>query len=185
MTENEIISILSKFSVELILLAVLTVVFTSIIKKALPATMKNFIHLIPFILGILIYACYSFLVLKELSVTNIIKSGTQVGGIAILIYAFIKQLSRKNSNAKNAITDILTGFINETDLSGAVNRIIKEYNESKASTTKNSTTTLKNVTKIIAETSSVNETDSATLGSLVVKTLDTILKTTETDKTTK
>lgn len=176
MSENEIISILSKFSVEIILLAGLTSVFTGIIKKYLPASLKTLIHLIPFALGIIIYACYSFLVLKSLAVVEIIKNGLKIGGLAILIYALIKQITRKSSNAKNAVEDILKGFVDDASLSGAVTRILKEYDITKTATA-NGASTSKAITKIIAETSKVSEADSVTLGNLVTKTLDTLLAT--------
>ena len=130
MSESEIISILSKFSVEIILLAVLTSIFTGILKKYLPVSLKTLTHLIPFAVGIVIYACYSYLVLKSLNVPEIIKYGVQIGGSAILIYALIKQISRKSSNSKNAVTDILKGFVDEASLQGTVNRILKEYTAS-------------------------------------------------------
>ncbi len=172
MSESEIISILSKFSVEIILLAGLTSIFTGILKKYLPAKLKNLTHLIPFLLGVLIYACYSYLVLKSLDATTILKNGVQIGGGAILIYALIKQISRKSSNAKNAVTDILKGFVDEASLQGTVNRIVKEYTSVKSS----NGYPLSVITKIIAETSNVSESESVTLGNLVTKTLDTLLK---------
>ena len=171
MSENEIISILSKFSAEIILLAGLVSILTGIIKQYLPAKLKNLTHLIPFVLGIVVYACYSFLVLKTLNATTILKTGVQVGGLAILIYALIKQLSRKQSNAKNAVSDILKGFVDEASLNGVVTRIVKEYTLAKNS----NVNPTKTITKIIAESSQVNEVESATLGSLIVKTLETII----------
>ena len=172
MSESEIISVLSKFSVEIILLAGLTSVFTGILKKYLPAKLKNLTHLIPFLLGVLIYACYSFVVLKSLNFSVILKNGVQIGGGAILIYALIKQITRKSSNAKNAVTDILKGFVEESSLQGTVNRIIKEYNAKK---TENAYP-LAVITKKIAETSTVSESESVTLGNLVTKTLDALTK---------
>ena len=172
MSENEIISILSKFSVEIILLAVLTSIFTGILKKYLPASLKTLTHLLPFLLGTVIYAGYSFLVLKTLEIVTIIKGGFQVGGSAILIYALVKQIGKNSSNAKNAVTDILTGFIDDASLQGTVNRILKEYTSNKYSAS--------SITRIIAETSNVSEQESATLGSLVIKTLETL----NTSKTT-
>ena len=184
MSENEIISILSKFSVEIILLAGLTSVLTGVIKKYLPVSLKNLIHLIPFALGIIIYAGYSFLVLKSLVLVEIIKNGLKIGGVAILIYALIKQLSRKSSNAKNAVEDILKGFVDDASLSGAVTRILKEYDTAKT-TNANGASVSKAITKIIAETSKVSEADSLTLGNLVTKTLDTLLAPKTVEKTAK
>ena len=171
MSESEILSILSKFSVEIILLAGLTSIFTGILKQYLPATLKNLTHLLPFVLGVIIYACYSFVVLNALNLSEIIKKGVQVGGLAILIYAFIKQISRKSSNAKNAVTDILKGFVDDASLQGTVNRIIKEY------TANANAYPVAVITKIIAETSNVSESESVTLGNLVTKTLDALNKT--------
>ncbi|MBO5712931.1 MAG: hypothetical protein J6R88_01850 [Clostridia bacterium] len=173
MSESEIISILSKFSVEIILLAGLTSIFTGILKKYLPATLKNLTHLLPFLLGVAVYACYSYLVLKSLDLSAILKSGVQIGGVAILMYALIKQLFKKSSNAKNAIYDILKGFVDEASLQGTVNRIIKEFD----SAVKNGTVATPTITKIVAETSSVTESESNTLGLLIVKTLNALTKT--------
>ena len=179
MSESEIISLISKFNVETIILAILVSVFTSIIKKYIPQSLKNLIPLIPFTLGIIIYATYSFLVLKQVDFVKFATNGIQTGGVATLIYALIKQISRRSSNSKNAVTDILTGFVDQTLLSGTVSRIVKEYSLSSGVNVQ------KTITKIIAENSNVSESESITLANLVVKTLDTLLKKQNTQTTTK
>ena len=179
MSESEIISLISKFNVETIILAILVSVFTSIIKKYIPTSLKNLIPLLPFALGVVTFAIYSFLVLKQVDLISFATNGIQTGGVATLIYALIKQISRKSSNSKNAVTDILTGFVDQITLPGTVNRILKEYSLN------NGANMQKTITKIIAENSNVSESESITLANLVVKTLDTLLKKQTTQTTTK
>jgi hypothetical protein len=121
---------------------------------------------------LVVYVCYNLLSLKSFDFSNSVTKGVQVGGVAILMYAFAKQITRKGDNAKNAVSDILKGVINEASLPGTVNRILKEYSASSSTPT----TAIKSIVKIIAETSKANESESATLGALVFKTLDTLLK---------
>lgn len=178
MSESEIITILGKFNAEMLLLALFVSIVTGVLKKYIPSSLKNLIPLMPFILGIAVYFAYAFLVLKSFSVSEFLTKGVQLGGVATLIYALIKQISRKSSNSKNAVTDILTGFVDEATIAGTVSRILKEYSASLSNSQ-----SIKTITKIIAENSTVGETESATLGNLVVKTLDTLNK--KTTNTTK
>lgn len=178
MSENEILSLLSKFNVETLLLAILVCVFTQTLKKHLPSTLKNLTPLTPFVLGVAVYAGYSFLVLKSLNASLFITKGVQTGGVAVLIYALLKQISRKSSNCKNAVTDILTGFVDESSISGTVNRVIKEY-----SLNQNGASALKTINKIVSENSNVTEAECVTLSNLIVKTLDALTKSTANNTT--
>jgi DNA gyrase inhibitor GyrI len=55
-----------------------------------------------------------------------IKKGVQVGGVATFIYAFIKQLLKKDT-LENTLTKILNGILDSSTLKTAVKKILEGY----------------------------------------------------------
>ncbi|MBQ3234998.1 MAG: hypothetical protein IJA97_02440 [Clostridia bacterium] len=119
-----VVTFLQTYGVEVIILAVLVCALTGLLKKAIPEGLKNFVGLIPFALGVIVYALYSFAFLKDCKFYEIFNKGIQTGAIATLIYAFLKQV--KAGDVKNSVSDLLTGILSSKTISEVV-KVIKKY----------------------------------------------------------
>lgn len=128
MTIQELAPFLQMVSADILTLAFITFILTNIIKKYVPEKFKDKIGLLPFILGIIISAIYSLIAYKGIDVLSLIKKGVQVGGVSTFIYAFIKQLLKKDS-LENHITSILNGILSGNNLKTAVKEILEGYSK--------------------------------------------------------
>ncbi len=126
MSIQELTPFLQKVSADILVLALITYFITNIIKHYIPEKYKNKIGLVPFVLGILFSGIYSLIAFKGIDVLTVIKKGIQTGGIATFIYAFLKQLLKKD-NLEKTLTDILRGIIDSSVLKTTVNQIVKDY----------------------------------------------------------
>ncbi len=120
-----LVSFLQNYGIDVVILGVLVCVLTSFVKKFVPKSLKNFIGLIPFLLGVLLYALYSLLLLKNSLCFEIVNKGIQTGAIATLIYAFSKQLKLSGGDIIKSISDLLTGILSSKTISEVV-KVIKE-----------------------------------------------------------
>ena len=73
MSAQEILQILQNFNVETLILAGVTYLLTSVIKKIIPYKNKKVVHIIPFVIGIVLYFCYAFFLLNLKDYIFIIK----------------------------------------------------------------------------------------------------------------
>ena len=128
MTIQELAPFLQMVSVDILALAFITFILTNIIKKFIPETLKHKVAIIPFILGIIVSAIFSLVADKGFDVFSIIKKGVQVGGVSTFIYAFIKQLLKKDTLEKH-ITNILSGILQGNTLKTAVKEILANYSK--------------------------------------------------------
>lgn len=119
-----VVSFLQKYGVEVIVLGVTVCLFTGLIKKIVPESLKNFVGLIPFALGVLLYGGYSLLFISDCKFYEIFNKGIQTGAIATLVYAFSKQV--KSGDVKKSISDLLTGILSSKTISEVV-KVIKEH----------------------------------------------------------
>ena len=81
-----IISFLQKYSIDVLILSAIITLITNVIKRILPENLSNFKGYIPFVLGIIFYFIYSFFIIGNISVFNVVCRGVQSGGVATLIY---------------------------------------------------------------------------------------------------
>ena len=128
MTIQELAPFLQMVSADILTLAFITFFLTNLIKKYIPEKFKNKVGLIPFVLGIIISAIYSLIAYKGIDLLSLIKKGVQVGGVATFIYAFIKQLLKKDTLEKT-LTNVLTGILQGNSLKTAVKEIIEGYSQ--------------------------------------------------------
>ncbi len=126
MTIQELAPFLQMVSADILTLAIITFILTNVIKKFIPENFKNKVGLLPFILGVLLSGIYSLIAYKGIDVLSIFKKGVQVGGVATFIYAFIKQLLKKDT-LENTLTKILNGILDSTTLKTAVKKILESY----------------------------------------------------------
>ncbi len=126
MSIQELAPFLQMLSADILTLAILTFILTNVIKKFIPENFKNKVGLLPFVLGILLSGIYSLIAYKGIDILSILKKGVQVGGVATFIYAFIKQLLKKDT-LENTITKILNGILDGTTLKTAVKQILDGY----------------------------------------------------------
>ena len=123
-----ILSFLQKYSLDVLILSIIITLVTNLIKVVLPEKLSNFKGYIPFILGIIFYTVFSFFSVRELSVFDVISRGVHSGGIATLIYAFCKHISKRKGDVKGAISDLLKGVLSSkaiSDVAGTLSTLFK------------------------------------------------------------
>ncbi len=167
MTIQELTPFLQKVSADILVLALITYFITNIIKHYIPEKYKNKIGLVPFVLGILFSGIYSLIAYKGIDCLTIIKKGIQTGGIATFIYAFIKQLLKKD-NLEKTLTDILRGIIDSANLKTTVNKIVEDYN-SENSMEENSNV----ISEIITNNTNFTVDECKTISEIIVNALNT------------
>ncbi len=126
MTIQELAPFLQMVSADILTLSIITYILTNIIKKYIPDKYQSKVGLIPFILGLIISAIYSLIAYKGIDLLSLIKKGVQVGGVATFIYAFIKQLLKKD-NLEKHVTNVLNGILQGNTLKTAVKEILEGY----------------------------------------------------------
>ena len=77
----EIIDLLLNNDIIKITLAFIVFVLTNIIKKALPQNKTLKTVIIPFILGIIIYAVFGIIFIKDSTALSLLQSGIEIGEI--------------------------------------------------------------------------------------------------------
>lgn len=167
MTIQELTPFLQKVSADILVLALITYFITNIIKHYIPEKYKNKVGLVPFVLGILLSGIYSLIAFKGIDCFTIIKKGIQTGGIATFIYAFIKQLLKKD-NLEKTLTDILRGIIDSTTLKSTVAKIVKDYNTESSLEEKSN-----EICKVITESTNFSEEECKTISEIIVNALNT------------
>lgn len=114
---NIIVTFLQKYSLELVIIGLITVIVTNIVKTLLPERLKNFKGYLPFLLGIIFYAIFSLLFLKNIDFYLILSKGIQAGGLATLFYAFFKHFISSKGDIKTTFSEILKGIISSKSIS--------------------------------------------------------------------
>ena len=123
-----IISFLQKYSIDVLILSAIITLITNVIKRVLPENLSNFKGYIPFVLGIIFYFIYSFFIIGNISVFNVVCRGVQSGGVATLIYAFYKHILKSKGDVKGAISDLLKGIVtakSSSDVAKSVSNLFK------------------------------------------------------------
>ena len=123
-----IVAFLQKYSIDVIILSTIITVVTNLVKKVLPEKLSNFKGYLPFIFGVIFYAGYSAFSSSNLSVYTVICKGVQSGGIATLIYAFSKHVSKSKGDVTGAISDVLKGILSAKSISGVAKIISNLFN---------------------------------------------------------
>ncbi len=118
-----ILSFLQKYSLDVLIISVIITLITNLIKKILPESLSNFKGYVPFVLGIIFYATFSFFSPRELSVCDVFSRGVQSGGLATLIYAFYKHISKCKGDVKGAISDLLKGILSSKSVNDVANTV--------------------------------------------------------------
>ncbi len=167
MTIQELAPFLQMVSADILTLAILTFILTNVLKKFIPDNFQNKVGLIPFILGILLAGIYSLIAYKEFDIFAILKKGVAVGGVATFIYAFIKQILKKD-NLEKTITNILYGIVDSTSLKGAVKEILNNY-----STDNTEFDNVDIISKIIEKSGKFSLSEAKTISEIIINALNT------------
>ena len=122
-----IITFLQKYSLDVIILSSIITVLTNLVKKVLPEKLNDFKGYLPFLLGVIFYAVYSVFSPINFSVYFVISRGVQSGGVATLIYAFSKHVSKSKGDVTGAISDVLKGILSSNSISGVAKIISKLF----------------------------------------------------------
>lgn len=80
--DNNVFIVLQKYSLEVLILALLVLLANKLLNKAFKAKLKKFSFYLPYLLGILFYFAYSAILLK--SKDNVINMGITTGAIAMI-----------------------------------------------------------------------------------------------------
>lgn len=166
MNIQELAPFLQMVSVDVLALAFITFILTNIIKKFIPETLKHKIAIIPFVLGIIVSAIFSLIVDKNFDFLFIIKKGVQVGGVSTFIYAFIKQLLKKDTLEKH-ITKILNGILQGNTLKTAVKAILDSCSKDNEFTLNTDI-----VSKVIKENTNYSEDACKTISEIIINALN-------------
>jgi len=165
-TVQTIATFLERYGIEVIIIGILIFVATYFIKKIIPESLKNFVGLIPFILGILFCALYSLIFLHEFVFYIIFNKGVQSGAIATLIHAFSKQVVTQNGNLKKSVSELLTGILSSKTITEVLKTIKKQTQSSLSEEEKT-----KEIEKIILDNTEVPEDVKEVLIKLIMQTL--------------
>jgi hypothetical protein len=124
----EIIDLLLNNDIIKITLAFIVFVLTNIIKKALPQNKTLKTVIIPFILGIIIYAVFGIIFIKGSTALSLLQGGVEIGGMATLIFAIVSQ-TIKSGSIEKTLTKILKGVLTNSPIKNVVADIIDGYSE--------------------------------------------------------
>lgn len=160
-----VFTFLQKYGVEIIAIGVLVCLLTSLIKKITPKSIKNFIGLMPFILGVLLYALYSIF-LSGVTFYDVFNKGIQTGAVATLIYAFSKQIKVSGSDIKKCVSELLSGILSSKTISEVV-KVIKKHCTSNLTEEEQ----LSKINEILSGYKDIPEDVKDVLAKLVLKTL--------------
>lgn len=104
---NNVFIVLQKYSLEVLILALLVLLADKLLEKVLKAKLKKFSFYLPYLLGILFYAAYSIIFLK--SRENIVNMGITTGAIAMIYDAIA-------FSDKGELTSLLSVVVEEQNL---------------------------------------------------------------------
>ena len=139
--QDEILALIKSLNLNLFLNAFVVFLLTNLIKPIIPKSLKKKICLFPFIIGI------------------------GLGGLATLIYAIFKQMLKGNNLEKN-ISTILEGIMSSSTLKNVSQSIIKNYSQSKSNEEN-----LQTVSQLIAENTSISESECKAVSGIILKIL--------------
>ena len=125
---TEIINLLLNNDIITIILAFIVYILTDIIKKVLPENKTLKTAIIPFLLGIIIYAIFGILFIKQSTALSLLQGGVEIGGMATLIFAVITQ-TIKSGSIEKTLTKILKGVLTNSPIQNIVSNIIDGYSE--------------------------------------------------------
>ena len=125
---TEIIDLLLNKDIITIVLAFIVFILTNVIKKVLPENKALKTVIIPFILGVIIYAIFGIIFIKQSTALSLLQGGVEVGGVATLIYAVVAQ-TLKSGSIEKTLTKILKGVLTNSPIQNIVSNIIDGYSE--------------------------------------------------------
>ena len=163
--QDEILALIKSLNLNLFLNAFVVFLLTNLIKPIIPKSLKKKICLLPFIIGILLSFVYSYFIKKEQNLMFVLENGIGLGGLATLIYAIIKQMLKGDNLQKN-ISTILEGIMSSSTLKNVSQSIVKNYSQSKSNEEN-----LQTVSQLIAENTSISESECKAVSGIILKIL--------------
>ncbi len=164
--QDELLSLIQNCNVILFLNAFVVFLITNLIKPIIPTSLKKKICLLPFLIGIALSFIYFYFAKKSQNFEEILEKGIQLGGIATLIYAIIKQMLKGN-NLEKSISTLLEGIISSSSLKSVSQSIIQNFSQSKSNDEN-----AKAISNLIAESTSISESECKAITGIILKTLN-------------
>ena len=159
-------SFLQNYGIDVIVLGVLVCIFTGLVKKFIPKSLKSVNSLLPFLFGLIFYGLFSLLLSKSIITYEIVNKGVQTGAIATLIYAFAKQIRFSGGSFYNSVSELLTGILSSKTISEVV-KVIKEHCHSTATEEEK----LKRISEVLNENEEIPEDIKDVVIKLILQTL--------------
>ncbi len=134
MTFFEIIDLIAFYGVDVVLLAAATSVLTQILKNTLLKNAPNKLYtLLPFILGVIVYAVYTAISRVSfyyvfINFVSVLEQGIKTGGVATVVYIVYEQFVRGKTSlalSENALKALIADFVAEGAADAAVAEILK------------------------------------------------------------
>ena len=113
--DKNVFIVLQKYSLEVLLLALLALICDKLILKAFKDKAKKFSFYVPYVLGIIFYAIYSLIFLK--SSDNVFNMGITTGAICMIYDSIISE--------DDSLKKLLTAFVKQENVKEAEKAIKK------------------------------------------------------------
>lgn len=133
----------------------------------MPESLKNFKAYLPFLYGIVFYALYSVFFSLNLDFYLIVSKGVQAGGLATLMYAFLKHFISSKGDLKNCISELLKGIISSKSISDVVSLITNLF-----SSPIDEDMMLEKIEQILRENTDVSEDVLTSVAMIIKKTIN-------------
>ena len=157
MQEFNVVSLITKFSADVVIGAVVACVCTFLLKSFFNRSTK-FYMLLSFVFAMAITALINFFALKE-EIVESLYGGITAGALAMILTVFIKKFAfSDDDDLKSDLEKLLSGIILSGNLEEVVDDIIKKITDSKAP----ERAEVKKILKDVLE----NDTDEKTLDAL-------------------
>lgn len=119
----QIITFLSKHSVDCIFVAFIDCILTYFIKKKVKTLPSNLNRVLPFIISLFIYLTYALIFNQESEIA--IKNSMSAGGLATVIYALIGGFSNSTEQQLTTLfTTLLKNFVAKENIDGLLKNIM-------------------------------------------------------------
>lgn len=161
-----VLTFLQKYSVDVLIFSSLICLLTSLIKKIIPESLKAFVGLLPFVLGVIFYAVYSCFLQSNFDIYFVLNKGIQTGSISTLFYVFYKQLLLKSGDVNSVISNLLKGIIASKNITEVAKLISKHFDNTIPEEELYLT-----IKQILNDTTDMTEDVKEVVANLIVKTL--------------
>lgn len=127
MTIVQFVSAMERYSMDVLAIAFLVCMLTSLLKKGIPKNYKKYLTFLPFLIGIAAYAGYLYInktPIEQIFIASTVLKGIECGAAATIYYVLYEQFIRGKTSSGSQATDIktltvsalLNGFVRDASL---------------------------------------------------------------------